>query len=94
MRYTTDKVLYFANKECLLHVDINEGSKTDLSKIVRSLLDKKLIRKEANDDSGSYYETTTKGKKRLLELQIEWRKAHGKDTSGAESKLKEIEGEL
>lgn len=89
--YNEEKVLYFANEAKGLHVSIREEDDTDLSQIVYSLLDRQLIKRVAVDDSGLYYQTTPKGEKRLLQLQIQWRKGRGKSVVKHEKRLKELE---
>lgn len=89
--YNEEKVLYFANEAKGLHVSIYEEDDTDLSGIVRSLLTRKYIERVAADDSGLYYKTTPSGEKRLIRLQIEWRKGRGKSVAKHEQRLKELE---
>lgn len=90
MRYTKEKVLYFASRDTGLHVDIDEKSGTTLSELVYEFMNKGLLERVAEDDSGAYYKTTRKGEIKLLELQIAWRKANGKSTDEHERKLKEM----
>lgn len=89
--YNEEKVLYFANEAKALHVSVREEDDTDLSNIVQNLLERKLIERVAVDDSGLYYQTTPKGEKRLLQLQIQWRRGRGKSVAKHEKRLKELE---
>ena len=89
--YNEEKVLYFANEPKGLHVSIREEDDTDLSNIVRHSLTARFIEEVAQDDSGVYYKTTPKGEKRLLQLQIQWRKGRGKSVVKHEKRLKELE---
>ncbi|WP_289281523.1 hypothetical protein, partial [Methylophaga sp. UBA5088] len=70
MRYTEEKVLYFASRDEGLHVDIAEDANTYLSRMVYRFKNEGLLERVAEDDSGSYYTTTIKGEIKLLELQI------------------------
>ena len=80
--YNDEKVLFFAEREEGLHVAKDEAKRvTDLHIIRQRLTGARMIKKVASDDSGNYYRTTTKGTKRLLELQIAWRTSNGKDVS-------------
>lgn len=81
--FNVEKVLYFADQEKRLHVSSDEAKRySDLNEIVEKLVGYGEIYKCGEDDSGSYYATTTKGKIKLLGLQIEWRERNGKDASG------------
>lgn len=90
--FNEEKVLYFANQKNALHVSCYELPTTDLYQIVSDLLRRRLIERIADDDSGDYYRTTPAGEKRLLHLQIQWRKQHGKDVSEHASKLADLGG--
>ena len=93
-KYTFEKVLYFADREEGLHVDVGEKLGTHLSEYVRTALKRKLIKEQARDDSGVYYKTTTNGSIRLLELQIQWRKDRGKDASDHKARLECLKREV
>lgn len=91
MKYTVEKVLYFANQRSALHVAPDEKVRdTDLARIVEALVEGKELHLCGTDDSGEYYKTTTAGDIHLLKLQISWRKAHGKDTAEHEASLKKL----
>ncbi len=88
MKYTVEKVLYFANQRSGIHVAPTEKARdTDLSRIVEALIEKGDIHLVGTDDSGDYYQTTKSGDIHLLKLQISWRKAHGKSTEDHEAAL-------
>lgn len=88
MKYTVEKVLYFANQRSGIHVAPFEKERdTDLHRIVEALIEKGDIHLVGTDDSGDYYQTTKSGDIHLLKLQISWRRAHGKDTSEHEASL-------
>ena len=78
LKYTMEKVLYFADGEKGLHVSITEPSHSDLSERVQKCLERYWIVQVAQDDSGWYFKTTLKGTLALIDLQIEWRKRNGK----------------
>lgn len=91
MKYTVEKVLYFANQRSGLHVAPSEKQRdTDLSRIVEALIEKGDIHLCGTDDSGDYYQTTKSGDVHLLKLQISWRKAHGKDVAEHEASLAKL----
>lgn len=80
--FNVEKVLYFADQQKRLHVSPDEAARySDLDAIVEKLVGYGEIYKCGEDDTGSYYATTSKGKIKLLTLQIEWRKRNGKDVS-------------
>lgn len=89
--YNEEKVLYFASQAKGLHVSVREARDTDLSNIVRHFLTARFIEEVADDDSGVYYKTTVRGERRLLQLQIEWRKSRGRSVEEHEKRLKELE---
>lgn len=90
MKYDVEKVLYLANQEKLLNVSVDEKEGTDLDNRVKALLSAGMIELVASDDSDNYYRTTKKGKIKLLKLQIEYRKKHGKSTDLHELELEEL----
>lgn len=89
-KYTVEKILYLADQNKPLNVDINETHGTDLSDRVNKLLSTGHIELIEQDERNKYYKTTKKGKIKLLRLQIEWRKSHGKDTDLHELELEEL----
>lgn len=92
-KYNMEKVLYFADQEKGLHVSFKEGEiDSDLSKLVMQALSKRYIKQAGDDDSGCYYQTTRIGKKRLLELQIQWRKNNGKCALEKSAQLDALRG--
>ncbi|TNC80844.1 MAG: hypothetical protein C9356_12020 [Oleiphilus sp.] len=92
--YTLEKVLYFANQQKGLHVSVDERRGTDLMERVERSLGKGWIIQVAEDDSGRYFKTTTKGKVQLLRLQIQWRKQHGRSTDEHEQELAALAHQL
>ena len=89
-KYTVEKVLYLSDQPCKLNVSITERNDTDLSARVAALLSVGCIELVAEDDSDKYYGITNKGKVKLLKLQIQWRKQHGKPTDVHELLLEEL----
>ena len=90
MKYDVEKVLYLANQEKLLNVSVDEKKGTDLDNRVNALLSAGMIELVTSDDSDKYYKTTKKGKIKLLNMQIEYRKKHGKATDLHELELEEL----
>lgn len=90
MKYDVEKVLYLANQEKGLNVSVDEKPGTDLSQRVSALLSAGMLEHVAKDDSDNYYRITRKGKVKLLQLQIKYRKAHGKSTDVHELELEEL----
>jgi DNA-binding PadR family transcriptional regulator len=91
MKYTVEKVLYFANEASRLHVAPNEFTrKTTLANLTQELEKQGKIFVTGEDDSGKYYRTTLAGQIELLELQIAWRRSHGKDTGEHEAELERL----
>lgn len=89
--FDEEKVLYFADQEAAFHVQPGEAKNTDVSNIVRNAVrNGHLVRVEAGK-SGEFYATTKAGKIRLLQLQIEWRKTHGKATAEHEAELAQLQ---
>lgn len=91
--FNEEKVLYFASQSQGLHVSIQEGRDTDLSRYVRHFIGNKWIEKVAEDDSGTYFQITESGEAHLLELQIKWRTQHGKSVDAHKARLAELKGE-
>ena len=89
-KYTVEKVLYLADRPSKLNVPSTERDDTDLSARVAALLSTGCIELVAEDDSDKYYSITTKGKVKLLKLQIQWRQQHGKPTDVHELLLEEL----
>lgn len=89
-KYTVEKILYLDSQDKPLNVDIREKQGTDLSDRVSKLLSTGHIELLEQDDRDKYYRTTKKGKIKLLRLQIEWRKTHGKATDLHELELEEL----
>lgn len=91
LKYTVEKVLYYAAQKSALHVGQHEKQRdTDLHRVVTSLIEAKEIHLCGTDDSGDYYSATKTGHIHLLKLQIAWRKAHGKDTQEHEEALADL----
>lgn len=74
MKYTIEKVLYFASRDVGLNVDIDERSDTTLSKIVRDLVSEGKIEQVANDDAGKYYKLTEAGKVKHQQYRDQYRR--------------------
>ncbi|WP_106478152.1 hypothetical protein [Phytohalomonas tamaricis] len=89
--YNEEKVLYFANQKQGLHVSITEPEHSDLTEIVESLKEQQMIKRVEHDDSGFYYHTTTAGERRLIHLQIKWRKRNGKSVKEHKKRLSELD---
>ena len=90
-KYNTEKVLYLASGDRPLHVSPKEYEiNSDLSKIVDQLCSRREIKRVGLDDAGEYYIITTRGMRKLLTLQIEWRKRNGKDFSEHRAKLDKL----
>lgn len=87
VKYTVEKILHLANQDKPLNVSVSERSCTDLATRVDTLISGGFIYLEAQDDSDKYYRITTKGKIKLLKLQIEWRKLNSKPTDKHELEL-------
>ncbi|HBL8926502.1 TPA: hypothetical protein LTW74_001426 [Enterobacter hormaechei] len=92
--YTMEKVLYLASLERGLNVDKTEKKHTDLSERVNKLLANKSIVEVADDDVARYYKITDEGRVRLLQLQIQFRKQHGKSTDMHEMELSDLRHKL
>lgn len=92
MKYTLEKVLYFAGRPSQLHVSHEEAKqKTHLHQQVDCLLRNKFIKLEmADEDTGLFYSLTPAGEVMLLEMQIVWRTVHRKDISEHEVRLAEL----
>lgn len=91
MRFTVEKVLYFASQDKRLHVAETEASRcTDLHHIVTKEVASGNLRKCGSDDSGDYYECTSDGLIKLYELKISWRRQNGMSTEREESELKRL----
>jgi hypothetical protein len=89
--FNEEKVLYFADRDAGLHVQRGEPRDSDLNQLIHDLAGRKLITQVSHDGTGFFYRTTREGSKRLLMHQIEWRKAHGKDTSAHDKALEEMQ---
>lgn len=92
IKYTVEKILYLANQEKPFNVDVREESCTDISVRLVKLLSGGYIEEVGRDDYDVYYRTTKKGKIYLLQLQIQWRKAHNKSTDLHELELAGLKG--
>lgn len=90
--FDEEKILYFASRESLFHVQPDEPKDSDCSRIVQRLRDQGLLVRVAADKAGQFFATTEKGEKRLLQLQIKWRIRNGKDVTEHEQKLAQLEG--
>lgn len=91
MRYTVEKVLYFASQEKRLHVaDTEAPRRTDLHNIVIKEVASGNLRKCGSDDSGDYYECTPDGLIKLYELKISWRRQNGMPTELEEAELRRL----
>lgn len=91
MRYTVEKVLYFASQEKRLHVADTEAPRcTDLHHIVTKEVASGNLRKCGSDDSGDYYECTPDGLIKLYELKISWRRQNGMSTEREEAELRRL----
>ncbi|HHX0959330.1 TPA: hypothetical protein ACU6GP_005141 [Pseudomonas aeruginosa] len=91
MRFTVEKVLYFASQYKRLHVAESEEFRcTDLHHIVTKEVASGNLRKCGSDDSGEYYECTSDGLIKLYELKISWRRQNGMSTEREEAELKRL----
>ncbi len=88
--FTEEKILYFANQDQSFHVQSNEPKDSDCSRIVQSLHHRGMLTLIESSAGGRFFEITTTGQKRLLELQIKWRQSNGKDASEQQQKLEEL----
>ena len=90
-KYPVEKILYFADQPTKLHVAHSEKTRTtDLWLDVSKLATNGQLVVSAEGDSGWYYETTPAGKEKLLMLQIQWRRDHGKSTQREREQLAEL----
>ncbi len=85
LRYTEEKVLYFAESKGL-HVGTREKG-TTLGDLVSRAVKQQNLKLTKQDGSGRYFDITDKGKIRLLSLQIQIRKQMKKPTHEHEAKL-------
>lgn len=91
-KYNTEKVLYLASGDRPLHISPKEYEmRSDLAELVTRLCKSGRLVRTGSDDAGEYYAITDHGRVRLLELQIEWRKRNGKDFSGHQAKLAQLQ---
>ncbi len=91
--FNEEKVLYFADRDCSFHVQSNEPKDSDCSRIVQHLHKRGMLTLVEQGAGGRFFEITTKGKQRLLELQIQWREAHGKNTDAQRADLEQLNPE-
>tara|TARA_R110001592_G_C13193009_1_gene753715 strand:+ start:26548 stop:26847 length:300 start_codon:yes stop_codon:yes gene_type:complete len=87
---SVEKILYLANQDKMLNVNINEKADTDLNNRVRSLLANKSLELVKTTSKDYYYKTTEKGKIELLKKQIKTRKGLGKSTDLHEYELDQL----
>lgn len=93
--YNEEKVLYFANMEKRLHVAPDEKSRnTTLHCLVTDLVKRGLLEEHTSKGRNRWYRTTKAGDIRLLQMQIEWREDHDKDTKEHKARLAELLGEM
>ena len=92
MKYTRDKVLYFASREESVNIRPNEPQGSDLRNIILGLLKSGLIAETDYYQCTVTYNTTKAGMTKHLENQIKWRKERNMDYSNQQRELQLLEG--